>query len=137
MFTGHMKHPSMILEVVASRDLWIWHAYFGMPGSCNDINVLQKSLVFSKFVKGEVAPISFNVNGHTYDMGYYLAYIYPNWPAFVKTVCYPTETKHHTLLRNMKNFIKILSILLVSFRLGGLLFETLHMVGTMNILVKL
>jgi hypothetical protein len=38
MFTGRGKHPSMILEAVASKDLQIWHAYFGMPGSCNDIN---------------------------------------------------------------------------------------------------
>jgi hypothetical protein len=84
----------MILEAVASHDLWIWHAYFGMLGSCNDINVLQKSHVFSAFVKGEAAPVSFNVNGHTYDMCYYLADgIYPNWPAFVKTVRHPTETK--------------------------------------------
>jgi hypothetical protein len=28
MFTGRGKHPTMILEAVASYDLWIWHAYF-------------------------------------------------------------------------------------------------------------
>jgi hypothetical protein len=94
MFTGRGKHPSMILEAVASHDLWIWHAYFGMPGSCNDINVLQKSPVFSPFLKGEAAPVSFTVNGHTYDMGYYLADgIYPNWSAFVKTISNPMDTK--------------------------------------------
>jgi hypothetical protein len=40
MFTGRSKQPTMILEAVASYDLWIWHAYFGMPGRCNGINVL-------------------------------------------------------------------------------------------------
>jgi hypothetical protein len=40
MFTGRGKHPTMILKAVASYDLWIWHAYFGMPDSYNDINVL-------------------------------------------------------------------------------------------------
>jgi hypothetical protein len=94
MFTGRGKHPSMILEAVASQDLWIWHAYFGIPGSCNDINVLQKSHVFSAFVKGKGAHVSFTVNGHTYDMGYYLADgIYPTWSAFVKTVHHLTEMK--------------------------------------------
>jgi hypothetical protein len=45
-------------------------------------------------VKGKAAPVSFTVNGHTYDMGYYLTDgIYPNWSAFVKTVRHPTETK--------------------------------------------
>jgi len=94
MFTGRGKHPSMILEAVAPHDLWIWHAYFGMPGSCNDINVLQKSPVFSTYLKGKAAPVSFTVNGHTYDMGYYLVDgIYPNCPAFVKTISHPLDMK--------------------------------------------
>ena len=40
MSRGHKKVPTIILEAVASKDLWIWHAFFGMPGSHNDINVL-------------------------------------------------------------------------------------------------
>ncbi|XP_057803242.1 uncharacterized protein LOC131018542 [Salvia miltiorrhiza] len=30
--------PTIILEAVASQDLWIWHAFFGTPSSNNDIN---------------------------------------------------------------------------------------------------
>ena len=40
------KVPTIILEVVASYDLWIWHAFFGLPGSLNDINVIDRSPVF-------------------------------------------------------------------------------------------
>lgn len=40
MFSGHVREPTIILEAVASKDLWIWHAFFGLPGSHNDINVL-------------------------------------------------------------------------------------------------
>jgi hypothetical protein len=29
------------VEAVVDKDLWIWHAFFGMVGSHNDINVLQ------------------------------------------------------------------------------------------------
>ena len=94
MFTGRGKHPSMILEAVASHDLWIWHAYFGLPGSCYDINVLQRSPIFSAYIRGESPPVHFTVNGRTYDMGYYLADgIYPDWPAFVKSVRHPMERK--------------------------------------------
>jgi hypothetical protein len=94
MFTGRGKHPTMILEAVASKDLHIWHAYFGMPGSCNDINVLHRSPVFSSYVQGQATQVSFAVNGNTYNMGYYLADgIYPEWPTFVKTVRHPMETK--------------------------------------------
>jgi hypothetical protein len=32
--------PAMILEVVETKDLKLWHAYFGLAGSHNDINVL-------------------------------------------------------------------------------------------------
>jgi hypothetical protein len=37
-FQGHKKDSTIILEVVANQDTWIWHAFFGMPGSCNDID---------------------------------------------------------------------------------------------------
>jgi hypothetical protein len=77
-FTGRGKHPTMILEAVASHDLWIWHAYFGMPGSNNDINVLHRSPIFSAYLRGRSSPVSFQVNRRTYNMGYYLADgIYP------------------------------------------------------------
>ena len=29
-----------ILETVASFDTWIWHAFFGVPGAQNDLNVI-------------------------------------------------------------------------------------------------
>ncbi|XP_047953946.1 uncharacterized protein LOC125200321 [Salvia hispanica] len=47
------KHPSMILEAVADYRLRIWHAYFGVAGSNNDINVLQSSPIFNDECRGE------------------------------------------------------------------------------------
>jgi len=93
-FTGRGKHPTMILEAVASHDLWIWHAYFGMPGSNNDINVLHRSPIFSSYLRGRSAPVEFVVNGTNYNMGYYLADgIYPEWAGFVKSIRHPMEQK--------------------------------------------
>ncbi|CAN6716332.1 unnamed protein product [Malus baccata var. baccata] len=37
-FKSHHNKPTIILEVVASYDTWIWHAFFDTPGSNNDIN---------------------------------------------------------------------------------------------------
>jgi hypothetical protein len=45
-FRGYFKKPTIILEAVASSNLQIWHAIFGLPGSLDDINVLHRSLVF-------------------------------------------------------------------------------------------
>jgi hypothetical protein len=30
MHSSHIYKPTIILEVVASNDLWIWHAFFGL-----------------------------------------------------------------------------------------------------------
>ena len=48
MYKGKEGKPTVILEAVASHDTWIWHAFFGMPGTLNDINVLNCSPFFGE-----------------------------------------------------------------------------------------
>ncbi|KAF5481362.1 hypothetical protein F2P56_002019 [Juglans regia] len=58
----------------------IWHVFFGMPDSHNDINVLEKSSIFTELAQGRAPPINYTINGNHYEMGYYLADgIYPKW----------------------------------------------------------
>jgi len=47
-YAGCSGSPTIILEVVDDYDLLIWHAYFGLPGTNNDINVLESSHLFFK-----------------------------------------------------------------------------------------
>ena len=94
MYTGHCHEPTIILEVVASQDLWIWHAFFGLPGSLNDINVLDRSPVFTLLANGHAPLVNYIINGHRCRMGYYLADgIYPNWLTFIKTILCPQGLK--------------------------------------------
>jgi hypothetical protein len=94
MYSGHVHEPTIILEAVASKDLWIWHAFFGMPGSHNDINVLQRSSIFARLAEGQAPKVNYIINGHEYTMGYYLADgIYPSWATFVKTIPEPQGMK--------------------------------------------
>ena len=81
--TGYKgKNPTTILEAVADYRLRIWHAYFGIAGSNNDINVLNSSPLFNEQCQGIGPAISFVANGNRHDMGYYLAdKIYPRWPS--------------------------------------------------------
>ncbi|XP_074364123.1 uncharacterized protein LOC141704860 [Apium graveolens] len=68
MFTGHIREPTIILEAIASKDLWIWHAFFGLPGSLNDINVLDRSNLFQELAEGRGPEVRYTINGHKYNM---------------------------------------------------------------------
>ncbi|XP_022681830.1 uncharacterized protein LOC111257065 [Setaria italica] len=74
-YSGHVDGPTMILEAVASKNLWIWHCFFSLPGSLNDINVLQRSPLFQRLTSGTVPPIEYMLNGNKYTMGYYLPFL--------------------------------------------------------------
>nr|GEY06696.1 hypothetical protein [Tanacetum cinerariifolium] len=68
----HGSNPFILLETVASQDLWIWYAFFGVAGSNNNINVLYQSPLFND-LEIELAPkIPFVANRVTYRSGYYL-----------------------------------------------------------------
>ncbi|XP_048601765.1 uncharacterized protein LOC125580750 [Brassica napus] len=86
-YSGRSGSPTIILEAVADYDLWIWHAYFGMPGSNNDINVLEPSYLFSNLAQGIAPHAHYIIQGNEYNMGYYLADgIYPKWSTIVQTI---------------------------------------------------
>ncbi|XP_074351673.1 uncharacterized protein LOC141690807 [Apium graveolens] len=62
-YSGLEGRPTIILEVVASYDTWVWHAFFGNSPT-----------------------VVFHVNGKRYNNDYYLAdEIYPRYSTFVKT----------------------------------------------------
>jgi hypothetical protein len=94
MYMGHKGKPTIILEVVATQDLRIWHVYFGLLRSHNDINVLQCSPVFDDVANGKAPPVDFSVNGNTYSLDYYLADgIYHQWATLVKSISAPISNK--------------------------------------------
>ncbi|GJS90532.1 serine/threonine-protein kinase ATR [Tanacetum coccineum] len=74
------RYPTIMLEAVASYDLWIWYAFFGVAGANNDLTVLNNSLLFDDLLD-DVAPMApFECNGVAFEKGYYLADdIYPQW----------------------------------------------------------
>ncbi|XP_076952516.1 uncharacterized protein LOC143626256 [Bidens hawaiensis] len=60
---GDHDGPTVILEVAASFDLWIWHAFFGMPCANDDIAVINESPLFDRLVNAVGPDTSFSTNG--------------------------------------------------------------------------
>ncbi|XP_004305840.1 PREDICTED: uncharacterized protein LOC101293707 [Fragaria vesca subsp. vesca] len=71
-YTGYNGKPTIILEAMTSYDTWIWHAFFGLPGSLNDINVLEQSHLFNDVSRGETPQVSYEVQNRHYGQCYYL-----------------------------------------------------------------
>jgi len=93
-YTGKDGNPTLILEAVATQNVWIWHSFFGLPGSLNDINVLERSHLFQDLSLGNAHACEYTVNGHQYTTGYYLADgIYPEWATLIKTFSSPQDPK--------------------------------------------
>ncbi|XP_062011645.1 uncharacterized protein LOC133728261 [Rosa rugosa] len=94
-YSSRKRVPTIILEAVISYDTWIWHAFFGMSGSCNDLNVLAKSPLFDELTAGRAPQIQFQVNNRIHNLRYYLADgIYLQWATFVKSIPRPTRPKN-------------------------------------------
>nr|GEV40107.1 hypothetical protein [Tanacetum cinerariifolium] len=80
------KYPTLMLEAVTDQRLWIWHAFFKVPGVNNDLNVLYGPPLFDDELADTSLECPFVINGHTNRKCYYLAdCIYPVWSTFVKS----------------------------------------------------
>ena len=78
-----------------------------MASSHNDINILYRSMVFDRVAKGDAPIINYEVNGHEYNNGYYLADdIYPLWPVFVKTIRRPDQEKTRRFAQHQEAYQK-------------------------------
>uniref|UniRef100_A0A0D3ACP7 Protein ALP1-like n=1 Tax=Brassica oleracea var. oleracea TaxID=109376 RepID=A0A0D3ACP7_BRAOL len=95
MYSRGTDKPTIVLEAVASYDLWIWHAFFGAPGTMNDLNILDRSPIFDDIINGVAPEVNFHVNGREYNLAYYLTDgIYPEWETFIKSIRLPQTPKH-------------------------------------------
>ena len=102
MFKGKEGTPTVILEATADSSGRFWHFFFGMPGSLNDLNVLDRSPLLNDAIAGRSASVSYTVNGRQYSVPYWLADgIYPKYHCFVKTIASP-QTRKEKLFSTMQ-----------------------------------
>ena len=85
---------SIILEAIADKGLHISHAFFGLPGLNNNINVLDHFPLIQNMLTSQASDMHFVVNGCEYDRYHLLTYgIYPCWACFVQTIHLPPDEK--------------------------------------------
>jgi len=93
-FANEDGSPSITLEAVCSYNLHCWYCHVGLPGSNNDLNILDKGPFMFQYVNGAFPSAQYVVNGHTYNLPYFLADgIYPDWTCFVKAISQPQGEK--------------------------------------------
>ena len=97
------KEITNILEAIATHDTWIWHAFFGMPGSCNDLNVLDNSPFIANLMRGDfVGKHEYVLKGTMRDWIYILTDgIYPPWACFQKGFSQPMTDKQKLFSRKL------------------------------------
>lgn len=94
-FKGKEKTPTVTLEAICDRSLWIWHAFFGMPGSLNDINVVEASPIIEKIAAGTFPPpLEYRISGERRNKPYWFSDgIYPNAPFFISSIPEPVTMR--------------------------------------------
>jgi len=92
-----------VLEVVATQDLWIWHALFGPPCTLNDINILDRSLVFDDIIQSRAPKVKYVVNRTDSHLAYYLTNgIYPKWVTLIQSISLPQGDKNPLFATNQE-----------------------------------
>ena len=100
-YQGKEKAPTLVLEAVCDYNLWFWHAFYGSPGSFNDINILRLSNLMTSFLDGSFADLERRAGVTPYAIGdeefnqlfLLVDGIYPNYSRFVKGIKDPLSDK--------------------------------------------
>jgi Plant transposon protein len=122
-YRGRDKKPNVRLEVVCDDNLHIWHCFFGVPGSRNDLNILDLSPLFCKVRAGEWPPAapSFQVGGYTVTWFYWLCdSIYPRFRIFVTAIGSPVTAREKLFSSSQEGARKAVE------RVFGVLFSRFH-----------
>jgi hypothetical protein len=108
-FQGREKIASIGLEAVVDTNLWFWHAAFGYPGTLNDINVWEPSLLYESMIDGRHEELDFEymVDGEVFVKLLYLVDgIYPPLTRFLSSESDPHTKLAYSYARDQEAFRK-------------------------------
>ncbi|XP_055601171.1 uncharacterized protein LOC129750015 [Uranotaenia lowii] len=99
-YQGEAGNPTIVLEAVASRDGYIWHSFYGCPGSCNDLNEQDRSSLLSNILQKDFIQGTWTACGK-YSRIFFSRWKYPNLPIFLKHF-HNHKTPKRSILSNAK-----------------------------------
>jgi hypothetical protein len=102
-YLGHVEDCTSYLRTLPAKIYGFCVLFFGMASSHNNLNVLHRSPIFAWLLEGDALRMNYEVVGHPYNKGYYLADgIYTEWPIFVKKYRDPKEEKYKRFAKNWR-----------------------------------
>jgi hypothetical protein len=120
---GKDGKPTLRLEAWCDDRLWIWSLFFGMPGSRNDINVMNASPLFQSIRAGTFPPARPATKIDDLDLSWYyflVDSIYPRYRIFLTTYTRPENNKQKLFASVQEGARKAVE------RLFGVLFSKWH-----------
>ncbi|KAL7474615.1 hypothetical protein ACHAW6_000582 [Cyclotella cf. meneghiniana] len=85
-YQGRETYATIALECVVDYNVWFLHASFGFPGTINDINIWEPSLLLESMLNGKHKQIDqeFTLDGKQFNKLFYLVDgIYPSLSRFL------------------------------------------------------
>ncbi|GKD38506.1 ALP1-like protein [Tanacetum coccineum] len=99
----HGSDPFILLEAIASNDLWIWHAFFDVSVMNNDVNVLRQSPL-NDLKSRRASDVPFVANNVPYKRGsYHTDGIYPQCSVLIKLIKNSSTNDHKKILYKTKH----------------------------------
>ena len=101
---GSKEMPTVVYECACDYQLRIWHCNFALPGSCNDLNVLDVSPLVCRIANGKTIA-DFSVDGTLFQQPYLLVDgIYPKWTCFLGPISVPSyqSERNYTVLQSAR-----------------------------------
>lgn len=87
-FKGEEKKPTIVLEGITDGERWLLFTFYGLPGTLNGLNVLERSTTMRSTLEGALPPrMKYKINGREGNLMYLLANaFYPKYAIFLQTI---------------------------------------------------
>ena len=101
MYQDRHHNRGIVAEAIAGHDMYFFLAFVGLPGSLNDINIMNQTTMLRNNMNSIAIDHKYKIARREHTGAYFLADgIYPDFPYLEKTIPEPLTVRE-------KNFAKV------------------------------